>query len=280
MLSVSFAFLSDSSPIIALTCHSLNGRWETWLMWPWRVRIHATSQCLTSFWQTSCWHCNKTKVMLLMPEQNKSHFVGAGTKRKPCWILFNLVLSKLIYGFLYVVTRTCQSDYMDLLKLLCGFVQVVLRISWPLSNKTKLKFDQDFKACWSCCSEPKVLNESKYSMPWSAVPLAIFIFFLREYSVANTNNSYMQLFQSQGGRKCPHFVSIYKRKNRKQSQIRENIFVPDVCPLVSASRQTSKWQPIMAAPPLSLEFVKSAKIIGFSCPTESLPQFILYSGKS
>ena len=135
-----------------------------------------------------------------MPEQNKSHFVGAGTKRKPCWILFNLVLSKLIYGFLYVVTRTCQSDYMDLLKLLCGFVQVVLRISWPLSNKTKLKFDQDFKACWSCCSEPKVLNESKYSMPWSVVPLAIFIFFLREYSVANTNNSYMQLFQSQGGR--------------------------------------------------------------------------------
>ena len=169
---ISFAFLSDSSPIIALPCLSLNARWETWLMWPWRVRIHATSRCLTSFWQTSCWHCNKTKVMLLMPEQNKSHFVGAGTKQKPCWILFNLVLSKLIYGFLYVVTRTCQSDYMDLLKLLCGFVQVVLRISWPLSNKTKLKFDQDFKACWSCCSEPKVLNESKYSMPWSVVPLA------------------------------------------------------------------------------------------------------------
>ena len=89
--------------------------------------------------------------ILLTLQQNKSHVVGAGTKQKPCWILFNLVLSKLIYGFLYVVTRTCQSDYMDLLKLLCGFVQVVLRISWPLSNKTKLMFDQDFKACWSFC---------------------------------------------------------------------------------------------------------------------------------
>ena len=54
----------------------------------------------------------------------------------------------------------------DLSKLLHGFVRVVLCLSRPLSNKTKLKFDQDFKACWSFCLELKVLNESKYSMSW------------------------------------------------------------------------------------------------------------------
>jgi len=147
MLSVSFAFLSDSSPIIALPSQSLNARWETWLMWPWRVRIHATSRCLTSFWQTSCWHCNKTKVMLLMPAQNKSHFVVAGTKQKPCWILFNLVLSKLIYGFLYVVTRTivkvttwiCWSCYVDLSKLFYVFLDLCqTRPSWSLTKISKL----------------------------------------------------------------------------------------------------------------------------------------------
>ena len=30
----------------------------------------------------------------------------------------------------------------------------------------KLKFYQDFKACWSFCSEIKLLNESKYSISW------------------------------------------------------------------------------------------------------------------
>ena len=47
------------------------------------------------------------------------------------------------YGFLYVVTHVD----MDLLKLLLGFVTVLLCISCPLPNETKLKFDQDFKAC-------------------------------------------------------------------------------------------------------------------------------------
>ena len=36
----------------------------------------------------------------------------------------------------------------------------------PFAKKNKLKFDQDFKACWSFCFELKVLNESKFSMPW------------------------------------------------------------------------------------------------------------------
>ena len=35
---------------------------------------------------------------------------------------------------------------MDLLKLLCEFVKVVLRISRALPNKIRLKFDLNFKA--------------------------------------------------------------------------------------------------------------------------------------
>ena len=38
---------------------------------------------------------------------------------------------------------------MDFLKLLHGFVKVVTWISCPLPNKTKLKFGQEFKTCWS-----------------------------------------------------------------------------------------------------------------------------------
>ena len=36
---------------------------------------------------------------------------------------------------------------MDLIKLLHGFVKVVLCISRPLPNKIMPKFDQDFQAC-------------------------------------------------------------------------------------------------------------------------------------
>ena len=60
-------------------------------------------------------------------------------------------LSKVLHGF---VT-----------KLLHGLVKVVLCLSRRLLNKTKLKFDRDFKACWSFCCELKLLNGSKYSMP-------------------------------------------------------------------------------------------------------------------
>ena len=45
--------------------------------------------------------------------------------------------SKLLHGFL-------KSCYMDLLKLLHRLVKIVLCISRPLPNKTKLKFDEEF----------------------------------------------------------------------------------------------------------------------------------------
>ena len=59
-----------------------------------------------------------------------------------------------------------SSCYMDLLKLLRGFVKVVLCISHSSPNKTKVKFDQDIKACWSFCFELKMLNELKYTTSW------------------------------------------------------------------------------------------------------------------
>ena len=57
------------------------------------------------------------------------------------------------------VPGMCQSYFMDLLWLLHGFVKVVICISRPLTNETKLKFDQDFKACRRFCFELKVLIE-------------------------------------------------------------------------------------------------------------------------
>ena len=111
---VDAGFLSDPSLIIALPvcpwvslslspcCENwLVPRPEvgrgTWLMWPLRVKIHATSPKVTQFLlalpavvsfdshvvdigtkqKPCCWCRNKTKDMLLMPEQNKRHVVDA-----------------------------------------------------------------------------------------------------------------------------------------------------------------------------------------------------------
>ena len=187
----------------------------------------------------------------------------------------------LLLGLVKVTTWICWSCYVDLSKLFYVFLDLCqTRPSWSLTKISKLVEAAALnQRCWMSQSiqslGPLCLVQFLYfswgNTQWQTQTIPICNYF--KAKVAGVTASLR-------GRKCPHFVSIYKRKNRKQSQIRENIFVPDVCPLVSASRQTSKWQPIMAAPPLSLEFVKSAKIIGFSCPTESLPQFILYSGKS
>ena len=84
-------------------------------------------------------------------------------------------LSKLTHQFLKVFTWIYQiytwisiSWNMDLSKLLRGFVKVVLCISLLLPNKTKLKFEQDFKACWRC-----LMNQSTQCLG-SVVPLAMF----------------------------------------------------------------------------------------------------------
>ena len=63
-----------------------------------------------------------------------------------------LDLAKVLHGFHFVVKWILQNRYRDFSELLHGFVKVV---SWicrncliffrHLPNKTKLKFDQDFK---------------------------------------------------------------------------------------------------------------------------------------
>ena len=118
--------------------------------------------------------------MLLMPEQNKSlvefcqnnyldisKFLD-GFVKIAIWISLNcyMDLSKWIHGFVKIDTLIALCSYKDLLKFLCVFFKVVLCISCQLSNKIKLKFDHNFNACLSFCFELKVLNESKYSMPW------------------------------------------------------------------------------------------------------------------
>ena len=65
-------------------------------------------------------------------------------------------LSKLINGFFEVDTWISQSCYMFFfLNLVLGFVIVVICTFLPLPNKTKLTFDQNFKAGWSFCFELK-----------------------------------------------------------------------------------------------------------------------------
>ena len=54
--------------------------------------------------------------------------------------------SNLLHGYLKNYTWISQSFYMDLSKLLHGFIKVVPCVSCPLPNKTRLKFDQEFKA--------------------------------------------------------------------------------------------------------------------------------------
>ena len=50
------------------------------------------------------------------------------------------------FGFAEIAKWISLGGYMDLSKLLRGLVNVVLCIFCSLSNKTKLKFDQYFKA--------------------------------------------------------------------------------------------------------------------------------------
>ena len=73
----------QSLPCLLLVTPSLSPHCETWLMWPWHVKIHTTSLCLTSccpFWQPCCWHWNKTKTILLMFAKSKSQGVDVGKK--------------------------------------------------------------------------------------------------------------------------------------------------------------------------------------------------------
>ena len=111
--------LSDPSPIIALLCQSLHwviqfllffrldwcdpGMWgfmQPLLVLPAVVIFDSHIVEVGRNQKPCCWCKNKTKAMSLMQEQNKSHIVDVRRKPKPRWILFKLVFSKLLHGFL------------------------------------------------------------------------------------------------------------------------------------------------------------------------------------
>ena len=73
--------------------------------------------------------------------------------------------SMFVDRFVIIVLWISLSCYLDLSKLPHGFIKITW-VCQSCSNKTKLKFDQDFIVCWSFCFELKLLNESKYSVPW------------------------------------------------------------------------------------------------------------------
>ena len=93
---ITHLFLSDPIPKSLLL---------TWLMWPWRVKIHATSPCLTSccqFWHSCCWRWNKTKAILLMSEPAKSH------------VIINFYRTQVFGNVLYVtLTRYLEKLFRD-----------------------------------------------------------------------------------------------------------------------------------------------------------------------
>ena len=82
---------------------------------------------------------------------------GGGQRNEDGIFKKKMYLSKLIpeffHGFVKIFVRItlsytwiCQNCYMDLI-VFTWIVKVVLCISRPLSNKTKLKFYKDFNTC-------------------------------------------------------------------------------------------------------------------------------------
>ena len=92
-------------PVSQSVSQSITSVVKTWLMWPWRVKIHTTPPKVTQpplafpavvsltamllmseQKKTCCWCRKNTKAMPLTPEWNKSH--AEKQKQKPCcWLL-------------------------------------------------------------------------------------------------------------------------------------------------------------------------------------------------
>ena len=62
------------------------------------------------------------------------------------------------------VTCTMCDKVTWICKFLQGFVKLVLCISCPLPKINRLKFDQDFKTCWSFCFEIELLNLAMFAI--------------------------------------------------------------------------------------------------------------------
>ena len=138
----------------------------------WRGQMYPqASSAFAEFWSGVAWCLVKNRLTL---KSLQIIFVlrpifrfRSLCSRVVTWICQNWYMdfSKLIGGFVSIDTWISLNCYMGLSKLIHGFLQVFTWICQscymhfcPLPNKTKLKLDQNFKACWSFCFEVKVLN--------------------------------------------------------------------------------------------------------------------------
>ena len=122
---------------------------ETWLMWPWRVKI---TQPL------------KKSSNLSLP------YFTEFCQTKPVVDDIEAEVLSRFWSCRQLLQIICQNCYVNVSKLPLGFVKVVKWICQSccmyFSPFAKHKFDRDFKACWSFYFNLKFLNEWKYSMSW------------------------------------------------------------------------------------------------------------------
>ena len=110
---------------------------------------------------------NFYRPILALPCRSVSH--------SSCWILLRLLdLSELLSWFLEFVTWICQNWYMDLSKFLLGIVKVVLCISRPFPNKTKLKLTKISKFFEGFALKYRCWMSQSTQCRGSIVPLAVF----------------------------------------------------------------------------------------------------------
>ena len=127
---------------------------------PRRVRLSFWRNADTNIWQADTHYTKKHQKMsqvsvhLLfitwMPQekdlQKQVHEVH--TTSSASFIVSHIWLTIISRATFSFSDGICLNWYMYFSKLLHGFSKVVLNISRPLPNKTKLNFDQYFKACW------------------------------------------------------------------------------------------------------------------------------------
>ena len=134
------------------------------IWYSYRTQIRSKPCCVSpSVSQCSCWILLKldlSKLLLGFPFKFIDGFV-----KIEIWIFWvvkwmcqnwHMDFSKLLHWFVKIDTWMSLIFYMNLSKFLHGFVKVVTWICQicfmyysHLAKKTKLKFNQDFKACWS-----------------------------------------------------------------------------------------------------------------------------------
>ena len=127
-----------------------------WSIVPKRERQHLKMNwnLVVAYWKAIQMYCMKSQILTFWNfYRSDSCPESHSITQTPLWNLLKML------DLSYWSHRFAKID-------VHGFVKVVLCFSRPLPNKTllklNLKFDQDFKDCWSCCFAMKLLNESEY----------------------------------------------------------------------------------------------------------------------